>query len=498
MNRISSALLVFALSLGGVFASCPTHGQAVRVNPDGTGQALIYPYYTVRNGWVTLMSVVNHDLARAKALRVRFVEGRNGATVASFNLFLTPGDVWTGAALPGATDADPPLLVSNDQSCAGGSVDLTRSPRLQLAFTSSNYRGDTALPAYQSIDRTREGFIEVIEIGSVSRGTRLFDQIIRRGNYKELPPLCNTVRDADMVLYGEEPLQPPTGGVAGGGTLMNLAGGMSAEYTAVALDHLWINSLNTTIRMTTSIDALPSLASGDNKVADVHVGGQRRLLTYATAVDAVSATLMSNQLAGEYAYTEDGVIRTSWVFTAPTRRYYMRGDATRPFARPWDSASANACEGAEFDMSFDREGLGGTYDDFPTRPFIPNEGVCFHATVLSFGSRGSDLLFDSKNWYGVRYQGVQGGGQLVRNPGKEGGHGLLRVYNGLALRNGEGRTIAVNSAGEIAFDRVGPLTLAGLPLIGTGITTLKYSSSNPQQNYANGFPLTSGSSIQTP
>ena len=181
------------------------------------------------------------------------------------------------------------------------------------------------LPAYQSIDRTREGFIEVIEIGSVSRGTRLFDQIIRRGSYEELPPLCNTVRDADMVLYGEEPLQPPTGGVAGDGTLMNLAGGMSAEYTAVALDHLWINSLNTTIRMTTSIDALPSLASAaTTKVADVHVGGQRRLLTYATAVDAVSATLMEQPVGRRVRLHRDGVIRTSWVFTAPTRRYHAR------------------------------------------------------------------------------------------------------------------------------------------------------------------------------
>jgi len=498
VNHFKQALATFALFLGGSLASCPIDAQGVRINPDGTGQALIYPYYTVRSGWITLVSVVNHDLSRAKALRVRVVEGRNGATVAAFNLFLMPGDVWTGAALPGVNDADAPSLTSNDDSCAGGPAELTRSPRFQLPFSSANYRSDTALPAYQSLDRTREGFIEVIEIGTVNWGTRLFDQITRRGNYKDQPPLCATVRDADIVLYGEERLHPPTGGLSGGGTLMNVAGGMSAEYTAVALDHLWIDSFSTTIRMTPSSDALPSLASGDNKVADLHIGGQRRLLAYATAVDAVSATLMSKRLTGDYAYTEDGVIRTSWVITAPTRRYYMRGDTTRPFARQWDSALANACEGAEFDMSFDREGLGGTYDDFPTRPLIPNEGVCFHTTVLSFGSRGNDLLFDSQTWYGVRYQGMQGGGQRVLSPGKEGGHGLFSVYSGLGLGNGEGRTIAVNSAGEIAFDRVGPVTLAGLPLVGVGITTLKYATGNPQQNYANGFPLIPERSIVTP
>ena len=66
------------------------------------------------------------------------------------------------------------------------------------------------------------------------------------------------------------------------------------------------------------------------------------------------------------------------------------------------------------------------------------------------------------------------------------------------MRNGEGRTIAVNSAGEIAFDRVGPLTTAGLPLIGTGITTLKYSSSNPPTELCERFSVDVGSNIQTP
>ena len=106
MNRISGALLVFALSLGGVFASCPTHGQAVRVNPDGTGRALIYPITPFATVWVTLMSVVNHDLARAKALRVRFVEGVTVRPLRRFNLFLLPATYGPGRrclALPTRT-----------------------------------------------------------------------------------------------------------------------------------------------------------------------------------------------------------------------------------------------------------------------------------------------------------------------------------------------------------------------------------------------------------
>ena len=59
--------------------------EAVHVNPDGLGQVLIYPYYTVRTRDATvftnpqynsLLSVVN-STASAKAVKVRFLEGKD-------------------------------------------------------------------------------------------------------------------------------------------------------------------------------------------------------------------------------------------------------------------------------------------------------------------------------------------------------------------------------------------------------------------------------------
>ena len=85
--------------------------QAVNVNPNGLGQVLLYPYYTVRtdnlgNPYNSLLSVVN-STASVKAVKVRFVEGKNSAEVIDFNLFLSPFDVWTAAIVP-----DPTLLLS--------------------------------------------------------------------------------------------------------------------------------------------------------------------------------------------------------------------------------------------------------------------------------------------------------------------------------------------------------------------------------------------------
>ena len=82
--------------------------QAVNVNPDGLGQVLLYPYYTVRtdatgSAFNTLLSVVN-TTASSKAVKVRFLEGKNSREVIDFNLFLSPYDVWTAAVIPTAAE----------------------------------------------------------------------------------------------------------------------------------------------------------------------------------------------------------------------------------------------------------------------------------------------------------------------------------------------------------------------------------------------------------
>src|SRR3954451_3742076 len=99
-NKKSLYAAVAGLSALGVTGAA----QAVSVNPDGLGQALVYPYYTVRdqvagNPYNSLLSVVN-STASAKAVKVRFLEGKNSREVLDFNLYLSPKDVWTAAILP--------------------------------------------------------------------------------------------------------------------------------------------------------------------------------------------------------------------------------------------------------------------------------------------------------------------------------------------------------------------------------------------------------------
>src|ERR1035437_11198582 len=71
--------------------------QAVNLGNDGQGIVLIYPYYTVQKkvegalgttAFDTYITVVNSDSTNGKAVKVRFLEGKNSVEVLDFNLYL--------------------------------------------------------------------------------------------------------------------------------------------------------------------------------------------------------------------------------------------------------------------------------------------------------------------------------------------------------------------------------------------------------------------------
>src|SRR6185369_5667400 len=111
-KTIHTAVLVGLVAVG---ASTSTH--AVHINPDGLGQVLIFPYYTARAGQFTAIQIVNTQ-NNTKAVKVRFLEGKNGREVLDFNLFMSPNDAWTGAIV---ATSDGAKFVSNDNSCVAPS-----------------------------------------------------------------------------------------------------------------------------------------------------------------------------------------------------------------------------------------------------------------------------------------------------------------------------------------------------------------------------------------
>jgi len=303
---------------------------AVSLSSDGTGQVLLIPFYTVRDGHVTSVSISNRNQAHTKVVKLRFREGLRGASVLDLNLFLPPRDVWTGAIISNESGAS---LQSSDSSCTS-----PRVPTEGIPFNNLHYTGQ--IPGTQNdqggdtLDRTREGLVEIIEMGVVanaaddnfSTATQVGNSVARAVQHESLglPRDCSVVRVAGL-FPGQGDLRAPKAGLAASGIIIDSQRGTEFVLPVTALQRFFVPVDPSGDLYTEPGSLKPDLGSvfparsdiinpdrGEPSVFTVSdwvaAGGQ--------AIDAVSAVLMKPELAGDYDVS-DG-FQSELVLTFPT------------------------------------------------------------------------------------------------------------------------------------------------------------------------------------
>jgi hypothetical protein len=466
---------LFAALTGASALAMSAASNAVYINNDGLGQVLVYPYYTVRGGNATLISVVN-TTDQAKAVKVRFLDGKNSAEVIDFNLFLSAKDVWTGAVIPNAAGA---TLVTADKSCTNPKI-----PAAGVAFRNFQFVEDGDAVALQSFDRTREGYLEMIEMATIPTGTALGKDVTHLSGV----PACKLTNDASATAATG--LSVPSGGLFGTMTIVNGAGGYASSVDATAFDG-WFAGRAAAI--TGSGDLNPNLGNGGSTLSAVNDKGTVFVSQWGNTWDAVSATMMHSQVMGEYAFTSDSVIGTDWVLTMPTKREYVFANSvgrltTDPFENPWSTKLGISCDSVSLSSTDREEFVGQQVDDFsPKPPGSPGNALCYEANVISFsadeGATSSSVL-GSVNFAGINP--IQNAGASTVPLGKEGGWLDLTFVNPDAiLRSVGGQSISTLSA--TAQPVAGAHTYVGLPVIGfsvsdfvagAGTATVNYNSSS--------------------
>ncbi len=96
--------LSVAAAMGG-FAGSASAAEALISwcsNPRGVGHILLVPYFSTQSANVTAINIVNTDTVRGKVIKVRFRGASNSDDVYDFQVFLSPGDVWTAGISQGA------------------------------------------------------------------------------------------------------------------------------------------------------------------------------------------------------------------------------------------------------------------------------------------------------------------------------------------------------------------------------------------------------------
>ncbi|HBJ99894.1 MAG TPA: cell surface protein [Delftia acidovorans] len=347
--------LSIATMIGGLgFAGAAS--AALAVNESGTGHILVVPYYTAQNGNATVFHLTNTDLVNGKAVKVRFRGASNSDDVLDFQVFLSPGDVWTAAVSAGADGLA--QLVTGDNSCTvpkitpGTAVPFIKDRLTKASWTETDKNA-----------QTREGYIEILNMADISAekkydaSTGLYDatKTSFSGIYTATKhvngkaPCTSAVLDATVDLVPDTSdtpatagspanfgLRVPTGGLAGSWYVINVPdsttfSGSAAVITATAAaNNLYSPQVEKPATLTTADPLLNSgiVAAQHYDVPDLSTpleGGTAEAQAGALS-DLIGRTVVANQFVTDATISA----KTDWVFSMPTRRYVVAANYAAP------------------------------------------------------------------------------------------------------------------------------------------------------------------------
>lgn len=449
-NSLTTAVVAGIAGVAG-FAGL---ANAVDLNPDGIGQVLLYPYYTVNKDQNTNFSVVNTDTAHGKAVKVRFLEGYNSREVLDFNLYLSAADVWSGVITQVSADGGAQLNTT-DKSC----VDYIPSwPQAFLTggFDGTGISGGQLIPGDsgpQTVDRTREGYIEMILMGDIDPASALGKVITHKqnGSSDGGVPTCGGILADGNDAAIRASLTPPTSGLFGNAWIANVPAGTAFSYAADAIEGFAYN-----VNYTGPSDLTPTLqdAATDPTTANPALQGTARafvfgeggsLITadYVAGEDAVSAIFMTDSVYNEYLNNDAIGASSDWVVTFPTKRFYVddelyTGHVTAPFHEKFGKSNDNQSRIAVTMYTYDHE--EGSAQTVTPRCPSPPDASCFaqspylpyEVNVISFtktSPAGASTVLGSKLYRTVNPFGATGGWAQLDLATGDGGHVLAGGVN---------------------------------------------------------------------
>jgi hypothetical protein len=371
--------------------------SAMYLNPQGTGQVLLFPYFTVQNQQNTLLSVTNTS-ASAKVFQVTFREGYAGRELLQFQVFLAPQDSWTGTVFLREPQGPMANIATADSSCTAPDKTAWTG---QLAngiyyqsFFDRGYTSPYADTGPTGPARSHEGFVEVIERAELSGA--LATAAASR-NCAALQSLRSSNTD----------LQRPRGGLRGHFAVIDLPQGTLFGGNATAIDDFSRRKLYS------DVDLPEWLTQGNNRddvpdIADAVVPAAPGLATLSFSgprrANAVSALLMADSLYGDLLQESAVGGDTEWVITQPTKFLHV---ARQP--------AAGTVQLAPYEVPFGGQEPGTSCS--PVQPRLwDREGVQKPLEPDAIGVPPPDFHKRNRLCYSVDVAYLSPAGPLARTP----------------------------------------------------------------------------------
>ena len=419
---------VLALSIAAMIGGLGFAGAAsaqLAVNESGTGHMLLVPYYTAQDGNMSVFHVVNTDTTNGKALKVRFRGASNSDDVLDFQVFMSPGDVWTAAVVKGANDVA--SLVTADGTCTLPAI----AKNTPVSFVQDRLPAD--MPAADKANNTREGYVEIFNMADIDSSK----QAVYGGVGNTIPvnaPLYTAIKHvngvapcSDSVLQGTlatgagtPGLLPPTDGLMGSWYIINVP--QTTTFSGAANAILATGTTrNVFSPQSTGAATLPSadplfksaiLTAQNYDVPDLSTPYLAATMLNQAGADAqaaaLTAALAQTSVINQFSTDASITAKTDWVFSMPTRRYNVAADykavdaAGKPTAlyRVYNAAvgsyftagntTVNAagqiCLSSINQTFFDREETFATSGAVFSPGNVTRLPLCGEVSVLSFAS----------------------------------------------------------------------------------------------------------------
>lgn len=355
---LAGAANAAVLDLG---APAAANATTLTVAQGGVGHSLLVPYFNAQNGNMSVFHVVNTDTVRGKAVKVRFRSAANSDDILDFQLYMSPGDVWTASVTQGANGIA--QILTSDTTCTVPAL----TPGVPQQFV-TNRLDRTRLTAGEVANQTREGYVELFTMADIpfnASATSLYTAIKHVGG--EAPPcatagsaartLLNTTSVTDFLVVGDAVaagFNNPSAGLMGDWYIINVpqTTTFSGGATSIAaVDGAGASALGNFVHFpqndTVIAAGAPELFTADplfrNDAIDannVAFGATPALAirnydlpdmstpytTTAPTDPLVQAGLLTGALAitsvtNQYANDASITAKTDWVFSMPTRRY---------------------------------------------------------------------------------------------------------------------------------------------------------------------------------
>jgi len=386
-KKLATLAVASALSGGALMMSAPA--QAVNVSQTNTGEVLLFPYYTVKNGYDTIFSVVNTTNVTS-LMKIRFREALNSREVRDFNVIMSPYDVWNGVITKAADGGA--LVRTWDHTCTSPILpaSATATGATEIGFSSA-LLNETGVD--NTTAREQEGYIEVLLMGISTLDTNTAANVVEY-NAKHVagtPRNCATV-DAQFAPLSAAVLGflPPTNVLKGHVTYINVANGQSMDAEPTALESF----RNGSNMVSAPGDLLPNLNSGDDFTARTLVDGAVITNTFTNSINAVTATLSADAVVNEYASGTGAA--TSWIVTEPTKYFYVDAAVISPPFKEIFPTAGKSCDTATFTY-YNSEEAGQAASGTEFSPHQPGASfpLCYEVNVVDYN--GSTIFGAGSN-----------------------------------------------------------------------------------------------------